>query len=217
MEYVKKNTEAIQEFLKTEALTYDLMEMWNTKCQKEQSSDQVYENSEDFFEMFFPKSVDAVRAAKYGEYEFTHDFVKIDGYGNLQSFNDITDFVDIEELADHILENEELYNSWLELEEEDIADKVELLYDSHHGQYIPQLTVNEQLSNENWDWSEISEEDIAALKEGPDHEWYWEAWNNVLDNVTISHEGQKYNLMENEGLFAVPEDATEDQLENWII
>lgn len=42
-------------------------------------------NDEDFFDVYFKKADDAVRAVCYGDYNYTDDYVKFDGYGNLES------------------------------------------------------------------------------------------------------------------------------------
>jgi len=98
-----------------------------------------------------------------------------------------------------------------------IENEVILISDSHHGIYIPQIVVTENLSMPNWNFSECNEDDIKIVIEGPDNEWYWDAWNNILDNVIIyDNEGEKYFLCHNEDLWAVPENCA-NQLEDWII
>ena len=59
-------------------------------------------NDEDFFDTYFGgKPMEAVRAAVYGDYNYTDDYVKFDGYGNLKSVSEY----DLErELEDHIEE-----------------------------------------------------------------------------------------------------------------
>ena len=49
---------------------------------------EVFENDEWFFEDFFSNNQEAVRAAIYGNYNYTDEYVKFDGYGNLESFNE---------------------------------------------------------------------------------------------------------------------------------
>ena len=99
-----------------------------------------------------------------------------------------------------------------------IADTAILIADSHHGQYIPQLVYKCEIDNKLWDWSELSKEDLQALKEGPDNEWYWEAWNNALDIIKISYEGKTYKLYNNEDLWAVPDgDYSDEEWDDWFI
>lgn len=72
----------------------------------------VYENDEDFFETFFEgKTVEAVRATQFGEYNYSDDYVRFNGYGNLDSLNEyqlneeLKDQVD--EIVDALIENRE--------------------------------------------------------------------------------------------------------------
>lgn len=49
---------------------------------------RVYENDEYFFEMMFSNNpYGAVRATHYGEYNYNDEYVKFNGYGNLESLN----------------------------------------------------------------------------------------------------------------------------------
>lgn len=45
-------------------------------------------NNEEFFNVYFESNpMGAVRAALYGDYEYTHDYVGFNGYGNLVSLS----------------------------------------------------------------------------------------------------------------------------------
>ena len=44
----------------------------------------------------------------YGDFSPNHDFFKFNGYGNLESSNYLSDFIDLEELADEIMDNDNL-------------------------------------------------------------------------------------------------------------
>ena len=64
-------------------------------------------NDEDFFETFYKDDVvEAVRATHFGDYNFMDDFVLINAYGNLDSYNDfeaMNEFIEHkEEIADAI-------------------------------------------------------------------------------------------------------------------
>ena len=53
----------------------DFLEYWN--------------NDEEFFNtFFFNNPMEAVRSSFYGDYKFCDEYVKFNGYGNLESFND---------------------------------------------------------------------------------------------------------------------------------
>lgn len=54
-----------------------------------------------------------------------------------------------------------------------------LLIDSHHGVYIPQLFA-QHCAHE---WIGISPDNLGIMIHGPDHEYYFEAWDMVLNNA----------------------------------
>ena len=48
-----------------------------------------WDNDEEFFNTFFYNNpTEAVRSAYYGDYNYCDDYVRFNGYGNLESFND---------------------------------------------------------------------------------------------------------------------------------
>lgn len=83
-----------------------------------------------------------------------------------------------------------------------------LLVDAAHGIYVPQYfaqtTPRDLLSG-------VSEQDWLILEAGPDHEWYWEAWDDVLSNAVITDDdGTVYYLYQDGDLWLVPSAATND-------
>lgn len=49
---------------------------------------QIFNNDEEFFYTFFENSViSAVQCVCYGDYRYSDNLVKFNGYGNLESFN----------------------------------------------------------------------------------------------------------------------------------
>lgn len=75
--------------------------------------DQIFENDDEFFELFFEKSIDAIRAVNFGDYRYSDNYVRFNGYGNLESFSYMT--IDIlpdlvENVADVVYDNFENYN-----------------------------------------------------------------------------------------------------------
>ncbi len=94
---------------------------------------------------------------------------------------------------------------------------VELLLSDNRGIYIPQDFVR------NYDvtlWGfDADDEDIATLREGPDAEWYWDAWNNVLARAVYirgtfrdAYGEQRWMLHQDGDLFAYCEALmTEDE------
>lgn len=81
-----------------------------------------------------------------------------------------------------------------------------LLVSGSYGIYVPQVFAEK--FGENWS---LEEEDLKILKEGPDHEWYWETWEIVLNNArsTCKEEGKEYWLQQDGDLWAI-EDISED-------
>lgn len=69
---------------------------------------------------------------------------------------------------------------------------LELLVDSHHGQYVPQVfaeTIKREL------FPSITDEDWAILEAGPDHESHWDVWDDITmtaetsDGVSLWQDG----------------------------
>jgi len=120
METAFRNTESIIEALENMSNS-DLVACHNQMCQNTNDSDnEIYLNDEDFFTTFFDGDViGAVRAATYGDYSFPHDWVKFNGYANLESFDNPEEYIDLSEIAEYILENESDYSWLIELEDEE--------------------------------------------------------------------------------------------------
>lgn len=83
------------------------------------------ENDEEFFNTYFSGNpMNAVRAVYYGEYNYNDDYIRFDGYGNLESAseNDVTGKMEesIDDIIDQIMDN---YNN-IDLDS-DIMDLIE--------------------------------------------------------------------------------------------
>ena len=50
--------------------------------------DDFYENTDDELNDMFRTPAEAIAATIFGDYHYSDDFIKLDGYGNLQSFNE---------------------------------------------------------------------------------------------------------------------------------
>jgi len=61
-----------------------------------------------------------------------------------------------------------------------MANYSELFLDGNRGVYIPQ---NFAESIDVKDWTGINAEDLDVLRKGPDSEFYWDAWQDVLDHA----------------------------------
>ena len=97
-----------------------------------------------------------------------------------------------------------------------IEEKAILICDSHYGVYIPQIVTEEFINDERFDWSDVSEESVQTLLKGCDEEFYWESWEDVLDNLKIEIDGEKYHMIQNEDVWLIPDECM-DELEEWMI
>lgn len=62
-------------------------------------------NDEEFFNVFFEgKPMEAVRAVFYGDYRYTDDYVKFDGYGNLESASEYKVEEELKENIEEIMD-----------------------------------------------------------------------------------------------------------------
>lgn len=60
--------------------------------------------------------------------------------------------------------------------------------------------------------SGVTDEDMATLEAGPDHEWYWEAWDAVCQSAVITDEhGVRYHIYQDGDCWLVPEGMEWDE------
>jgi len=77
----------------------ELVELNNVYCRENNIDSEFYSNDEEFFDLFFEnKAMEAVRATNYGEYNYTHDYVQFNGYGNLDSYN----YIETKDLCENV-------------------------------------------------------------------------------------------------------------------
>tara|TARA_Y100000361_G_C11093062_1_gene307517 strand:+ start:273 stop:545 length:273 start_codon:yes stop_codon:yes gene_type:complete len=67
----------------------------------------------------------------------------------------------------------------------------ELYADSSRGIHIPQFFA-ESHEPSSWDFSKCDKDSLLILKEGEEHELYWDAWCDVLNNVLTKDGGYLY-------------------------
>lgn len=62
-----------------------------------------------------------------------------------------------------------------------------------------------------------SPEDVETCRKGPDEEWYWEAWDSILNNAEwTDEEGNRYTLHQDGDLWALcSELMTKEEKENF--
>lgn len=78
---------------------------------------------------------------------------------------------------------------------------MELLCDSHHGQYIPKIMARRLYDA---GWSGLDLDDVIELEAGPDEsDWYWDTWNDVLNVAQFTDENGVVWFLHHDGdLFA---------------
>ena len=81
-----------------------------------------WENDEDFFNTFFNNPMEAIRATYYGNYNYNDDYVKFNGYGNIDSYSEYERIEEIKDNIDDIVENliEYYYNIYINEELENL-------------------------------------------------------------------------------------------------
>ena len=85
---------------------------------------------------------------------------------------------------------------------------INLLVPDSHGKYVPQV-FREKFDLALWDG--IRNENIATIDAGPDHGWYWEAWNDILESATYTKDGDTYRLWHDGDLWAICDERMTDK------
>ena len=82
----------------------ELLHAWQIRCDEFNYMDDEIFHMDDFNELMngFEPIYISMRIF-YGDFSPNHDFFKFNGYGNLESSNYLSDFIDLEELADEIM------------------------------------------------------------------------------------------------------------------
>lgn len=93
-------------------------------------------------------------------------------------------------------------------------DRIILAVDSHHGQFIPQVFIEEWGSQLIFDGEAL---DLEAILTGPDDENYWEEWCRLLGDGRVLINGERYYIVENEDLWLINEDEAGEVPEDWWI
>ena len=80
----------------------------NSYASEHNPDDMIYENDEDFFEIYFEgRPAEAVRSAFFGHYRYADQYVWFNGYANLDTSDFVDDMpiADTEEMAEWFIEN----------------------------------------------------------------------------------------------------------------
>ena len=94
-----------------------LINLFNEVCSEERYFyKRIYHNDETFFNENFSDTYEAVRAIMFGKYEYSHKFIRLDGYANIETTDNLSDWVVLDDLAMYIADNDNnLFNEELKL------------------------------------------------------------------------------------------------------
>ena len=86
-----------------------------------------------------------------------------------------------------------------------MSNQPQIVLGDHHGIYIPQLWCQDLEQSEakaiGLEWS-----DVQACQTGPDHPWYWEAWDAILNSASMTdNKGETWRLHQDGDLWEVPD------------
>lgn len=84
-----------------------------------------YDNDEYFLNDMFEKPDDAVRAAYYGDYNYMDDYVRFNGYGNLESFSQYDYEEELKSYIDEIIERLEEEKDNITIYDNELKEMIE--------------------------------------------------------------------------------------------
>lgn len=91
---------------------YELIAIHNDYCEVNNDSySHIIDNDDEAIDSMFNTPSEAIRAASFGDYNHSHDYFILNGYGNLVSFNYTLDDncpIDISELAQWLVSEDKL-------------------------------------------------------------------------------------------------------------
>lgn len=92
-------------------------------------------------------------------------------------------------------------------------DTKTLLVSDHFGVYVPKCFVDDY-NLVAWGL-DVGDPDVACVANGPDEEWYWEAWYSIMNKAKfVGKDGKVYHLHQDGDLWAVCWDDIADEVES---
>ena len=83
----------------------------------------VYENDEEFFNMFFEgRPAEVARAIYYGDFNYNDEYIKFNGYGNLESFSEYEYEELLEENIEEIIDCSLEYAEYISIDSEELEN-----------------------------------------------------------------------------------------------
>ena len=172
MEARKKAISEVLKCIETETL----VGIWNEYCSEENMDDYIWENDECNLEEMFsgPSAVsDALRAACYGDYNFTDRYVVLNAYGNLKSYDiyDVEEQIDFDALAEYIMDNDcrEIQDVWIE--------DIHSAFEDFFNEKFTDVSIDEDYDLSSWnlltdEWNDIAQEVLDEIKDNEDETEY---------------------------------------------
>ena len=105
-----------------ESLSNDeLMNLWNDYCQDNCYDDEVFYNDEEFLNMFSDDILGLLQKVEYGSYSSNDNYITLNGNGNFETSNYITDLICINDLVSYYIDDDDflLDNGIIDEEEEE--------------------------------------------------------------------------------------------------
>lgn len=87
---------------------------------------------------------------------------------------------------------------------------IEILLSDSRGVFIPQAFAD-QFDAQSWGFAE-DDADLVTLRNGPDAEWYWDAWDAIVQRALYTDaNGNRWFLSQDGDLFAYCEALMTDE------
>ena len=96
------------------------------------------------------------------------------------------------------------------------ADQLTLAVDSHCGVYAPQIFA-QRFHSELTDLyvqGKLNPQTFQDVLDGPDNEFYWDSWLEILDNAVLKMAGKHYAILQSEDIWFIP--ANMEYPEDWF-
>lgn len=106
-----------------------LFNLWDEYCNEKNPEGYIYYNEEENInELFYDNPYEAIRATRFGEYDFADDYFVINTHSNIISFNEseLNQYIDFYRLAEYVRDNgcDEIIETWHENIESDFINYV---------------------------------------------------------------------------------------------
>lgn len=97
------------------------LSIFNTYCCEHGNPDnQIHCFDEEFFYMAFSNPMEAARATFFGNIKnWSDEYIKFNAYGNLESMNEYDVLEEIDNYLEEIFDNPDIWEDYIEDEEED--------------------------------------------------------------------------------------------------